>query len=151
MVIYLPYLFCFWQISGTASISKKLIFPNQSTRSATHPSACDSPITSRHRSANCFIGSTPDSDVTVPLPARYVVDQARSICLQMSTPLHQRLHASVADQILTNEIVHLEEQHQLMIHRTDITQIQEDVNLLRAELIHDWPFVFSLNVKCFKL
>ncbi len=84
MVIYLPYLFCFWQISGTASISKKLIFPNQSTCSATHASACDSPITSRHRSANYFIGSTPESDVTVPLPARYVVDQARSIHMLLS-------------------------------------------------------------------
>ncbi len=137
MVIYLPYLFCFLQISGTASFSKKLIFPNQSTCSVTHPSACDSPITSRYRSANCFIGSAPDSDVTVPLLARYVVDQARSIRLQMSTPLHQRRNAAVADQILTKEIVCLEEQRQLMIHCTDITQIQEDINLLRAEMIHN--------------
>jgi hypothetical protein len=55
----------------------------------------------------------------------------------MSTPLHQHCNAAVADQILTNDIVRLEEQRQLMIHRTDITQIQEDINLLRAELINN--------------
>ena len=111
--------------------------PNQSTRRNTHSRTCDSPISSPHSSANCFIGGTPDSDVTVPLPARYVVDQARSIRLQISTPLHQRPHAALADQILIDEIDRLEEQCHLMIHRRDITLIQEDINLLRAELIQD--------------
>ena len=111
--------------------------PNQSTRRNTHSSTCDSPISSPHRSANCFIGGTPDSDVTVPLPARYVVDQARSIRLQISTPLHQRSHAALANQILIDEIDRLEEQCHLMIDHRDITLVQEDINLLRAELIRD--------------
>ena len=146
MDFYLLCLSCMWQISGTASISKKLLLPNQSTQRNTHSCTCDSPISSRpHRSVNCFNGCTPDSDVTVPLPARYVVDQARSIRLRISTPLHQRPHAALANQILIDEIDRLEEQCRLMIDRRDITLVQDDINLLRAELIWDWPIVFFLN------
>ena len=150
MVIYLLYLFHFWQISETASISKKLLLPKQSTRCITQSSTWNSPISSCYRSANCFIGSSPDSDVTVPLPARYVVDQARSIRLQISNPLHQRCHAAVADQILSDEIVRLEEQRHLLNHCRDITLLQEDINLLRAALIQDWPVDFVLYVSHFK-
>jgi hypothetical protein len=122
---------------GIASISKTSLSTNQSTRLNTHSRTCDSPISCPHRSADCFIGGTPDSDVTVPLPARYVVDQARSIRLQISTPLHQCSQSVLANQILIDEIDRLEEQCRLMIDRRQITLVQEDINLLRAELIRD--------------
>ena len=87
--------------------------------------SCNASLSSPSRSAYGLRVGTPNSDATVPLPARLVAEQARIICQQINTLPNSCPPGILANNILMEEIFHL--QHRL-IHLRD--NLGKDYSLL---------------------
>ena len=80
------------------------------THSAVNGCTLSTPLSSPSQSGHRRrVGTTPDSDATVPLPFRLVVAQARRIRIQNSIS-----HTLCANQILAEAIIRLEERIEIL-------------------------------------
>ena len=94
----------------TSRFTARNVFPNAPLLSLSH-SLRTHPGTPTTRSVRSHPG-TPDTDVTVPLPAKYVAEQATIIRQQVSSPQDGCPPGVIANDILLEEIFNL--QHRLI-------------------------------------
>ena len=94
----------------TSRFTARNVLPNAPLSLLSH-SLCTHPGTPNTRSVRSHPG-TPDTDVTVPLPAKYVAEQATIIRQQISSPQDACPPGIIANDILLEEIFRL--QHRLI-------------------------------------
>ena len=78
------------------------------SRCTHHNVSCNASLSSPSWSAYDLWVGTPNSDATVPLPARLVTEQARIICQQITTLPNSCPPGVLANNILMEEIFHLQ-------------------------------------------
>ena len=101
-------------MSSNAWIPKTSIVPKAIATRTTHNFTNETLFVSPLRSLHSSSVSTPDTDVTVPLPPRYVAEQARILRWQISNPQNTAFAHSVqaltkTEDTLNDQILHLEQ------------------------------------------